>query len=205
MPQNYITISEIKTTRRGREALFVDGEFLFSVDSETLHKQRISTGSSLSRDQLEYLRSQSDARKAKDSALRYLSLRSYGEKELYNKLLQKFDEETCVLVMEDILSLNLINDMDFAFEKANGMSERGKSVKEIKYKLFSLGIRDEIINQAVEGLEEDEFSKAVSLLNRMYSEKLKAGKKQQVMAALARRGFSHSIINSAIEEVLEDL
>ena len=39
-----------------------------------------------------------------------------------------------------------------------------------------------------------------ALVERHYAAKLAAGKRDQVAAALARRGFSHSVIRAALAE-----
>ena len=48
--------------------------------------------------------------------------------------------------------------------------------------------------------EDPELATARALVERQYAAKLAAGKRDQVAAALARRGFSHSIIRAALAE-----
>ena len=69
-------IGKITATKRGRYALFdEDGQFLFSVDGETLLKNNIAEGTALTAPALCARREESDERRAKDKALRLLSLR----------------------------------------------------------------------------------------------------------------------------------
>ena len=49
------TVSDIKNTKKGRYALFCDGEFLFSVDEETLLKHGLEKGSVLTKPELDAL------------------------------------------------------------------------------------------------------------------------------------------------------
>ena len=51
-----------------------------------------------------------------------------------------------------------------------------------------------------DGEEDPDLASARALVERQYARKLAEGKTQQVMAALARRGFSHTVIRAAIEE-----
>ena len=48
--------------------------------------------------------------------------------------------------------------------------------------------------------EDPELANARALVERHYAAKLAAGKRDQVAAALARRGFSHSVIRAALAE-----
>lgn len=200
-----ITITGIRPTKRGRMALFGPEGFMFSVDAETLALAGIETGSQLGEGELEQLRAQSETRKAKDAALRYLSLRAYGEKELYQKLLQRYDEHSAAAAVAKMCELELLDDGLFATEKAKGMLERGKSPREIERKLLALGIAPALVQSAVAGLDFDGEAAALELVLKRYTDKLQNGKRQNVMAALARRGFGHREIQSAVKAAEEQL
>lgn len=198
-------ITKISVTKRGRYALFIDDEFLFSVDEETLAKSGISEGSPISEGELSLLRENSETRKAKDSALRYLSLRAYAETELYRKLCLKFDEYTSAAAVAAMRDLELLNDEVFAYEKAKGMAQRGKSPFEILQKLASLGVDGEIAQNAVEAQEIDGAETALALVRKSYMHKLENGEAEKVKAALARKGFSYADIKNAVEAAMNEI
>ena len=50
-----------------------------------------------------------------------------------------------------------------------------------------------------DGEEDPDLASARALVERQYARKLAEGKTQQVMAALARRGFSHAVIRAAVQ------
>ena len=87
MPQ----ITAIKETKKGRLALFLDGEFAFSLDEETFAAADLHVEDELDAWQLEELRRKSDTRKAIDRALDILALRDHAAGELYQKICRKFD------------------------------------------------------------------------------------------------------------------
>ena len=87
-------LTEVKTTKKGRCALFLDGEFAFSVAPELFADADLHVDDELSAAQVEDLRGQSDARKALNKALDLLALRDHAAGELYRKLCRKFDAET---------------------------------------------------------------------------------------------------------------
>lgn len=198
-------ITRINETRRGRFALFSGEEFLFSIDGETLYKQGIVEQTQLTAAQLDMLRRASDTRRAKDAALRYLSLRAYGEQELYQKLCLKYDEMSAAAALAEMCRLDLLNDAAFAQEKACGMAQRGKNSTEIRYKLCALGIAEPYVQQAMQAAQIDDFAAAVRLLRKSYVSKLQNGQTDKVLAALCRKGYAYSVARDAIEEILAEL
>lgn len=199
-----MTITDIRKTRRGRYALFTEEGFLFSVDAETLVVSRIQTGSSLSGEELDLLKENSDIRAAKDAALRYLSLRAYGERELFDKLARRYDEHTCAAVVAQMCELELLSDETFALEKAKGMAERGKSPGAIRQKLAALGVDRQLVEDVMANVNIDAAATALDIVQKKYMDALMGGDRQKVMAALARRGFSHRDIVKALDAAVEE-
>ena len=71
-------LTQIKETKKGRLALFLDGEFVFSLDEDTFAGASLHEGDDLEPWQVEELRKQSDTRRALDKAMDYLSLRDHA-------------------------------------------------------------------------------------------------------------------------------
>ena len=176
MPQ----LTQIKETKKGRMALFFDGEFAFSLDADTFAKADLHEEDLLEEWQIEDLRKQSDTRRALDKAMDYLSLRDHAAGELYQKLCRKFDEHSAAYAVARAGELGLLNDADFDRD----------TVAEAVEALYA---------EADDG-EDPELANARALVERHYAAKLAAGKRDQVAAALARRGFSHSVIRAALAE-----
>ena len=70
-------ITALKPTKQGRMALFVDGQFLFSLAPELCAAEGLKVGRQVEIGQLEALRAQSDLKKAKEKALQLLSRQAY--------------------------------------------------------------------------------------------------------------------------------
>ena len=205
MPQ----LTQIKETKKGRMALFFDGEFAFSLDADTFARADLHEEDLLEEWQIEDLRKQSDTRRALDKAMDYLSLRDHAAGELYQKLCRKFDEHSAAYAVARAGELGLLNDADFARRRAAELLRKRKSRRAILDDLHAKGIARGAAAEAVEALfaqsEEDEeenpeLANARALVERHYAAKLAQGKWQQVAAALARRGFSHSVIRQALAD-----
>ena len=103
--------------------------------------------------------------------------------------------------------LGLLNDVSFARRRAAELLRKRKSRREILNDHLAKGIDRDTAADVVEELfaetddgESPELETARALVQRQYAAKLAAGKRDQVAAALARRGFSHAVIL----EVLSD-
>ena len=200
-----VRLTDVRPTRRGRMALFcrdADGEerFLFSVDAETAARLRLEPGAELDAWKLREAHGQSDLRKAKDKALEYLAVRSYAEKELYDKLCRKFDGETSAAAVAEMRRLQLLDDGAFAKQRAELLTRRGKSRREIDRQLAQLGIAREQREDALAALPEDEDETLRRLVEKQYQSQLAAGKRDAVAAALARRGYSGSSIRRVLQQ-----
>lgn len=199
-------ISRISETKKGRFALFCADEFLFSVDDETLVRYHLKKGSSLSGEELTSVWRASETRKAKNKALDYLSLRDYGSKELYQKLCQKFDAPSSAAAIAEMQRLNLLNDSAFAQHRAAYLFQKGKSRREVACILQKLGISREILEEVLqEAVPQSEVEAICTLIQKKYLTKLAAGKRENVLAALARRGFSMRDCREAVMQIENSL
>ena len=203
-------LTQIKETKKGRMALFLDGAFAFSLDEDTFAKAALHEGENLDTARVEELRKQSDTRRALDKAMDYLSLRDHAAGELYQKLCRKFDAPSAAWAVARAGELGLLDDAAFARRRAAELLRKRKSRREIFTDLAAKGIDRDIAAQTVEALyavddegEDPEINTARALVARQYAAKLAAGKREQVAAALARRGFSHGVIRAVLDEAAE--
>ena len=193
-------LTQIKETKKGRLALFLDGEFAFSLDEDTFAAAALHQDDELEDWQIEELRKKSETRRALDKAMDYLSLRDHAAGELYQKLCRKFDAHSAAYAVARAGELGLLNDVSFARRRAAELLRKRKSRREIlNYLSAAADVVEELFAETDDG-ESPELETARALVQRQYAAKLAAGKRDQVAAALARRGFSHAVIR----EVLSD-
>ena len=198
------TITQIKETKKGRLALFLDGEFAFSLDEDTFAAAALHEEDEVEEWRLEELRRQSDTRKALDKAMDLLSLRDHAAGELYQKLCRKFDGPSAAYAVAKAQELGVLDVAAFARRRAAELLRKRKSRRAILDDLAAKGIDRDTAAEAVEALYADEeqdpeLTAAAQLVQRHYAAKLAAGRRDQVAAALARRGFSHAVIRQALE------
>lgn len=198
-------LTRITETKRGRYALFLDDAFAFSLDEDTFAAAGLHAGDELTEPAVAELRRKSDARRALDKAMDLLALRDHAAGELYAKLCRRFDPHTAAAAVARVGELGLLNDADFARRRAAELLRKRKSRREILQDLAAKGIDRETTADALaalmpaDGEEDPDLASARALVERQYARKLAEGKTQQVMAALARRGFSHAVIRAAVQ------
>lgn len=202
---NNVKITDITKTKKGFNAIFVDGEFLVSVDDMVLYQNNLKVGSCLTQQELACVLKESQNRKAVDKCYTLLSYRMHSKKELYDKLCRTFDSETAKYAVEKMQELNLVNDEEFANLKAEYLlNVKKNSISAVKMKLSTLGIDKDIINSVLLNFEIDnQIDDIVNLLKTKYSSKLSQPKK--VMASLIRKGFRYGEIKSAMNIIGIDL
>ena len=190
-----IEIGDIKTTKKGRYALFCADEFLFSIDEATFLEWKLAIGSTLTDEQLLRLKDASDSRRAVDKAMDYLAYRSHSSGELRQKLLKNFDADTSEYAVAYLTRLGYVDDAAFAADYARELIEtRRCSLAQARAKLNEKRVSRELIEDALLPYAESEAQSLQKLIAAKY-----AGKpKEKVFAALARRGFRQSEIRRAL-------
>ena len=177
-------LTQIKETKKGRLALFFDGEFAFSLDEQTFADAALHQDDLLEDWQIEELRKKSETRRALDKAMDYLSLRDHAAGELYQKLCRKFDAHSAAYAVARAGELGLLNDAGFARRRAAELLRKRKSRREILNDLSAKGIDRDTAAEVVEELfaenddgESPELETARALVARQYASKLAAGKR----------------------------
>jgi len=89
-------------------------------------------------------------KKIYNKSLDLLSRREHSKKELKQKLSSRFKEEQVIqLVLEKLISNDLLNDIRFAESYVASRKRKGFGPKRISYELRSKGIPDKISIQAI--------------------------------------------------------
>lgn len=201
-----VQISDIKTTKKGRYALFCDAEFLFSVDEETFCEFGLYKGIELDDAEFLELQERSELGKAKAKALAYVAQRDHSEHELLQKLMRAYDEPTARAAFESVKALGYLDDDQYVRDCVEFVfPQRSMSRRAAAQYLHECGIDNERIEDALAGYGESDYDRAVALIEQKYSRKLASAKGvNATFNALLRRGFSVDDIRDAIERLKPD-
>ncbi|SFE50434.1 recombination regulator RecX [Peptostreptococcus sp. D1] len=199
---------EVQKKNKNRANLFVDGEYLISLDIGLVHKMKLKVNDEIDRQKLVDIIKSDNFEKAKTKALDLLSKSNKSEKKIIEKLSDSFDDKTIDIVIEFLKSYSFIDDEKYAkmlVKDSQNVKRVGRN--RIKQNLYSKGISSKEIVSAVSSIDEElELENAIYLAEKKYK-KLKGEEhikiKNKMFQHLAYKGFDYDVIKSAIDRVLE--
>lgn len=199
-----------KSGRKDKMHIYIDGEYLLTVDEIFWFSCGYISGDELNEEELTAFEEAASSRRAFNSALNSLDYRDHSEKEIRAKLLRKHDADYVDEAVEKLIELDLVNDERYAENYAHELFEHKKFGKmRIKSELRAKGISADIANTAVEELfdeeEPDNIQRIVDIIGKRYYNRMndEVGRKK-VFSALQRMGYSFSDIREAMSEFSDD-
>ena len=194
-------ITEIRPRRKRLSALYIDGEFAVSLDTQTLIENRFDVGREIDDEDLQEIIKLSNERRAKDKALWLLSYREHSKKELEEKIRRTADEDSAQKAVDRMEELGLVDDERFARHYAEKLlnSKRG-----IAFELTRKGIDKETAEQLCDELDIDVHEQIRAVIEKKYRNLSDEKVKRRAVAALQRLGYRWDDIKSVISEYNED-
>jgi len=131
--------------------------------------------------------------------------------QLYERLNRRYTQQTSAAVVAEMVQREYINDARYAETRAHALLAAKKSRRAAARNLRQKGLAAGEIQQALDAVytpdvsgEDPELEAAAALVEGHYRKKLEAGRRDLVIAALQRRGFSYSVIKEAIRRIEEE-
>lgn len=192
-----------------RANIYLDGKFAFGITLESLLKHNLHTNKELSLQDVNKLKEEDNQAKIINRAIEFAMRRPRSEKEIELWFRRKKIEESVQgVALNKLIALGLVNDLEFAkwwIEQRNTFRPKPKRI--LKYELRIKGVKDEVIEEALEGsegIEELEIARKVIArkIERYKKMPYDEGKKK-LSNFLAMRGFSWEVIRQIVEESLK--
>ncbi len=172
------------------------------IDKTVWEHGGLQIDSSITEEEWEQLCRQSQAHRAYERALYYLSLRDYGKREMVTKLMHAdfervFAEEAANRLCES----GLIDDYRYAAMLARDMSARKLySKRRVAMALKEKGFESDVIDEAILQIPAEDIQQALELLQKKrYNKMTVSTSRDKLLAMLARHGFSYSTSRRALE------
>ncbi len=197
-----LTVTKITITKKGRYALFCDGEFLFSVEQDVLINNKIEVGSVLDEASINAIQKQSFETKAVNKALRLVGIRNHSKKELIKKLSIEYDIETAKKAVEKVEEFGYLDESEFVercietvFNPkffSNGFAKSYLSEKGIDYNEYS---------EIIEPFFQTESERLLGLIEKKrYTELTLKKQYEAAKSFLYRKGFPIYLIKQQLEQ-----
>ena len=152
-----------------------------------------------------------DPAKARASALETLAGQEVSANMLYERLCRRYTEQAAAAAVAEMVQLDYVNAARYAEARAHSLLAARKSRRAAAQSLRQQGRAPAEVAGALEavyapedGGDDPELEAAAALVEGHYRNKLEAGRRDLVIAALQRRGFSYSVIKEAIRRIEEE-
>jgi regulatory protein len=202
------TITAIERNKReGKSAsIFLDGIFAFSLGRNEVEEHGLHPGQVLSDSQIEELSSTQIYAKCLDAALRLLRYRPRSEAEIRIRLSQRFNTEAIEGVIYQLRARQMIDDAIFATfwrEERDSFSPRSRQL--LKVELRHKGVDPDIIDDALDGINDDEnaYRAAQKRMPALVKEDYETFRRK-MGAFLRRRGFSYEVVKRTTERLWQE-
>lgn len=139
--------------------------------------------------------------KEKTKVLKYILYKKRTEQEVRNKFEKSIEQNLLEDIIEYLKEANYINDKEYIEKTINNfIALKNLSIKEIKYKLITKGIKKEDIEDYIyENNEELENYEIKSAENIIYKKQLLM-EIEEIKQFLLKKGYKLENINKAIKE-----
>lgn len=192
-------VTKIKKSKKGNVLIYADNEYYSSVPLEVFIKSRLKVGDEIDKGVLEELQNETNLNKAKEKALRLLSLRAHSKQELKDKINHSADEDVAQKIADKMEDLGLVDDKNFAVMYAKELfSRKLYSASRVKYELSKKGISDDIIKDIIETTDFDERENIEKIFAKKRFDKEDEKQYRRVVAYCQRMGYSWNDIKSVI-------
>jgi regulatory protein len=204
-----VTAIEPQKGRAGRVSVFVDGEFAVGLREDVAAALGLRVGQAITEEELQSAAAAETRKRALDSALRLLGYRGRSRVEMRQRLLRKGYEEAIVdEAVQWLEEHGLLDDAQFsqAWVEARSQAQpmgRGR----LAWELRSKGVERETVSEALEPRDDETELRLALQVGQQKIERARdkdpAIVRNQVAAALQRRGFSWSVTRRVLAQLLE--
>ena len=140
--------------------------------------------------------------KTKDRALKLLGNRPFGERELYDRLVEKGEtEQNAAATVAWLVELRLLDDGEYAAMVVRHCAAKGFGPRRVRDELYRRKIPRELWDEALDGLPEQDDMIDKLLRARLRSAEPDRAELKRAAAALLRRGFGWDEIKEAVERL----
>jgi regulatory protein len=201
-------ITEIRDQVRDPErvSVFVDGTFRLGLPRIAVAERNLKVGQILTDDDLDELESIDEVSRATNQAVRLLAFRPRSRSELQTRLRRKgFNSEAISAAIERMAELGYVDDADFAsYWVENRQQHRPRGRRLLEQELRSKGVPQDVVHQAIDEAEIDEFSQARELATKR-AERLRGLDREtwrrRMAGFLQRRGYGWDVVRQVLDEL----
>ncbi len=183
--------------------IYIDNKYTLTLYDDFWYRSGYSEGQEITEDELASLKGEAGFRSAYEKGLKYLSMRGYSEKELYNKLKLNFGDDAASRAVDKINSFGYLNDEEYCREYTEYLFKvKGYDVKRISYELKNKGIDPETVDNTLKILDNEPIQRIIDMIRSKYEKNLENEKdRKRLVNRFIRMGYSYRDIKDAFSEM----
>ena len=187
--------------------IYIDGEYTLTLYDDYWYRLGYEENREISDDELASLKEEAGFRSAYEKGLQYLSMRSYSQRELYNKLKVKYGEACAQRAIDKMLYYGYLNDEAYALSYARHLFEVKKfDIRRISYELKQKGVTAENVDNAMKSLDNEPIQRIIDMIGSKYLKNLENEKdRKRLVNRFVRMGYSFHDIKAAFREFDTDI
>ena len=136
--------------------------------------------------------------KAKTKILKYICYKKRTEREVRNKFIRDIEENLLEDVIKELKEIGYIEDSNYIYRAINEfMAIKNMSIKEIKYKLMSKGIKSHLIEEYISNNYEELLEYECKSAKNIAIKKSNLDK-QEIRNYLMKKGYKQESIEDAM-------
>lgn len=203
-----ITAITQQKNNKDRYSVFIDDNFAFGLIMQDIVYFKLKQGEEISQEKYNFIQNELIYIQAQDIALHYIAYKMRTEQEVRKKLFEKeYTEYIIERVIHFLIEYHYIDDMKYCKSYIKQRLQcNPKGVYVLKMELKQRGIKQSIIDKAIENSDVDELNDAIKLLQKkcLYLDDIDEKNKKRLFAFLQRRGYSYDIIKEAFAYVTKN-
>ncbi|MBN2356226.1 RecX family transcriptional regulator [candidate division KSB1 bacterium] len=201
-----VTAIEVQKKNTQRVSVFLDGEFAFGIHQDVLLQSGIARGDELSEQKIGEILALEEHKRAKEKALRLLSVRSRSIKEMRDRLrTAKFSADVVDGTIAYLQRLALLDDTSFAQSFARNRTQtRPEGAFLLRQELRHKGLSDHDVEKGIDAAFQEQSERQIAYELAAKKKKTLAylaeeKAKKRLNDFLLRRGFDWDIVNDIME------
>jgi regulatory protein len=201
-----ITDLTLQKRNRQRVNVFLDGEFAFGL--ARIVAAWLQVGMEISDEKIAQLQAEDAREVAYQQALKLLNYRARTSLEVRQNLVKhKVDEAIIAEVLQRLEENGLLDDARFAQAWVENRSDlRPRSRRALAYELSQRGLDRQVIEQSLEGLDDEELAYQAALKQARKFKQLEwQDFRQKMYAFLGRRGFNYEVSAPVVSRIWAEI
>lgn len=194
-----ITLIEPQKKDKERVNVYIDGRFYCGIKLEVAVKYRLKAGMQIDKARLDEIQLETEKSQALDKAMTHLSATMKTERQIKDFLVKKgYTDAVCEYILDKLRYHGLVDDFAYCRAYVNSVTNKGK--RAVYADLLKRGAIKAAIEQALDGVEEDDGAALAVLQKYMRGKQPTRENFAKGVKYLLSKGYGYDTAKSALSK-----